>query len=347
MLRTGRSAVIAAVLGLAGCQSLGYYGQAAVGQSSIIWRSRSIETILAHPDTEPRLAARLMLVQEIRRFAIDRLGLPESGSYTRYADLGRSRVVWNVFAAPRYGVESESWCFPVAGCVGYRGYFSRDAAQRFAERLRRQGSDVLVAGVKAYSTLGWFADPLLSTVIADSEAELAALVFHELAHEKLYLKGDTEFNESFATAIEIVGLEQWRRHRGEVDGLDRYRGDREFSGLFVERVMQARRDLASLYRRQPGEAAAAGKHRLLDALYAEYLALARRFGVDGGEALPRESFNNAMVASVALYHRHVPAFLALWERGAESSDFYTAVAALAALKEGERTARLEALAGGD
>ncbi len=345
-MRSGQGAVIAAVLGLAGCQSLGYYGQAAVGQSSIIWRSRSIETIVARPDTEPQLAERLLLVQEIRRFAVDYLGLPDSGSYKRYADIGRSAAVWNVFAAPRYGVEAETWCFPVAGCVGYRGYFSRDSAQRFAERLRRQGSDVLVAGVKAYSTLGWFADPVLSTVIADSEAELAALVFHELAHEKIYLKGDTEFNESFATAMEIAGLEAWLRHRGEVAGLDRYRADREFSNRFVERVMRARQDLEALYRRQPGEKAAAEKLRLLDALYADYRALGRQFGVDAGDALPRQSFNNAMVSSVALYHRHVPAFLALWRRSGDLSDFYDGVATLAALQGGERTARLEALAVG-
>ena len=172
-------------------------------------RARPVSELLADPDIDSGLRTRLQQAQQIRSFASRELGLPENDSYTRYADLGRPYVVWNVFAAPPLSLRLRKWCFPVAGCVSYRGFFDQAAAERFAQRMRDEGYEAFVGGVPAYSTLGWFADPLLNTFVGQHEVEVARLVFHELAHQRVYLGGDSTFNESFATAVERIGVGRW------------------------------------------------------------------------------------------------------------------------------------------
>ena len=208
---TGAGACLAllAVLALPGCASVGYYAQSVTGHLGLMVRAQPVETVIAAPDTAPGLAARLRTALEIRDFASDALALPTNASYRRYVDLGRRYVVWTVVAAPELSLEPRHWCFPVAGCLSYRGYFSESDAAAYAETLESGGWDVTVTGVRAYSTLGWFDDPLLSSMVELPEHWFAGIVFHELAHQRLYAPGDTDFNESFAVVVERAGVRRW------------------------------------------------------------------------------------------------------------------------------------------
>ncbi len=229
---------------LAGCGSLRYYAQAAHGQGALMLHRRALDKVLRDPSTPPALAARLQLAQQARRFASTQLGLPDNRSYTSYVDLHRPYVVWNVFAAPRFSVDAVPQCFPIAGCVAYRGWFRQADAQADAARLRARGDDVWIGGVPAYSTLGWFADPILSSMLRWDDDELDSTIFHELAHQLIYVKGDTAFNESFATFVQTEGLRQWRLARGlpPQDGREQAMDDG-----FTTLVLALRSRLQALY----------------------------------------------------------------------------------------------------
>ncbi|MBC7446116.1 MAG: aminopeptidase, partial [Polaromonas sp.] len=211
--RHAATAALALAAGLAGCADLGYYWQSVNGHLLLLNAARPVQDWLDDARTPAALKARLALAQRIRRFAVSELGLPDNPSYQRYADLHRSAAVWNVVAAPEFSLALQTWCFPLAGCVGYRGYFQEAEARAEAARLAAQGLETSVYGVPAYSTLGWLnwagGDPLLSTFIGYQEGELARLVFHELSHQVVYAAGDTMFNESFATAVERLGGQRW------------------------------------------------------------------------------------------------------------------------------------------
>lgn len=234
---------LAVVVELAGC----YYVQAARGHIDIMNRSRPVDDVIQDAESPELLKERLVLVNDARRFSIDVLYLPDNDSYRSYADLERDFVVWNVFAAPEFSLQPKTWCYPVAGCVGYRGYFSKNAAERRAGKLRKDGYDVVVAGVTAYSTLGRFSDPLLNTMLGWNDIDLVAVLFHELAHQQLYVKHDSEFNESFASAVEEIGVERWLESHGETDRLAEYHRSREFRRRLMQLVEAARSDLEELY----------------------------------------------------------------------------------------------------
>ncbi|MFQ6005761.1 MAG: aminopeptidase [Woeseia sp.] len=224
-----------------------YYMQAARGHVDIMQKRRPVDDVIRDASSPEELKERLIQVKEARQFSIDELRLPDNDSYLSYAELDRDFVVWNVFAAPEFSLQAKRWCYPVVGCVGYRGYFSKEAAQKRAEKLRRDGYDVVVGGVAAYSTLGRFSDPVLSTMMRWSDLDLVAVLFHELAHQKLYVRDDAEFNESFATAVEEIGIERWLASRGEHERLREYRGSREFRRLLMQHVRAARAELEKLY----------------------------------------------------------------------------------------------------
>ncbi|MCO5101314.1 MAG: aminopeptidase [Burkholderiaceae bacterium] len=339
---------------LGGCaawnEGPGYYLQSIVGHLSVMSKARPIATVVADPQTSPALRRRLEDVRAIRSFASDELGLPRNGSYTEYADLGRSFVVWNVFATPALSMRLEQWCFPFVGCVAYRGYFDREDAERFAQQLRDEGLDVVVRGVPAYSTLGWFDDPVLNTFIGYPEAELARLIFHELAHQELYVKGDTTFNESFATTVEREGVRRW------LDAVERRTQDTK---LRVEwKVFDARRQqfLALLKRHRaklealyaspvPDEAKRAGKREIFIELRRDYEALKRSWGGFAGyDGFFAQPLTNAHLASIASYTDLVPAFRALLEREAgDLTAFYAAARRIGRLPADERRAALDAL----
>lgn len=350
--------VLLLILSLVGCAQgsgsaaigPGYYAQAIRGHLALWWRSEPVDRLIEAPSTDEALRQRLLRAQAIRRFASDALALPDNDSYTRYVELGRSHVVWNVKATPEFSFSPREWCFPVAGCVAYRGFFDLADAQAFASELRAAGDDVQVSGVPAYSTLGWMADPLLSSFIQYPEPDLAGLIFHELAHQRVYLKGDTRFNESFATAVELMGVERWLRAQADVasgvEALRQWHARRERREQFLELLARARGRLDAVYRSGlDPDAMRSGKIREIDALRAEWRGLRERWGEGYGyDRWFEQPIGNAHLVSVALYTELVPAFVSLAAaHGDDLAAFYRAVQALSALPAGQRAARLDEL----
>ena len=344
-LRRGGAAALAA-LALTGCTSAGYYAQSITGHLGLMLRARPIEAVLAEPETDPRLAARLRTALDVRDFASRALGLPANSSYRRYAALDRRYVVWNVVAAPELSLAPRRWCFPFAGCVSYRGYFSEPAAAAFAAGLASEGWDVTVAGVRAYSTLGWFDDPLSSSMVALPEYSLAGLVFHELAHQRLYVPGDTGFNESFAVVVERAGVRRWLEAAGRSEPGESYRIATERRAAFLALIRDTRRDLEALYASSRSDAEKrAAKAERIKRLRARYAAL--RSGWRDGPSYDgwfERGVNNAALALVSTYDRWVPALEALLARSGDDLEaFYRACDALAELPPADRRTRLEEL----
>ena len=300
-------AVVASGMCLSGC----YYVQAARGQLDVMNKREPIDAVIAAEDTPAELARRLELVKEARQFSIDELKLPDNDSYRSYADVERDYVVWSVFAAPEFSLDPKAWCFPIVGCISYRGYFDEDAARRKAGKLAEEGYDVAVGGVAAYSTLGRFSDPVLNTMMRWRDIDLVAVLFHELAHQVLYVKGDTEFNESFATAVEEFGIERWlAAHETDTD-LDYYREGRRVRERLIELVEAARDDLQEIYDADIDEPTMRSqKADRLDTLEKELHTELQQSGRKTPDWL-RDGVNNARIASMSLYTRRVPEFRAL------------------------------------
>lgn len=335
-----------------GCSAVGYLAQSAHGHLGVLASARAVDDWLAAPDTPEALKKRLALTQEMRDFAVSELKLPDNRSYRTYADLKRSAVVWNVAAAPELSLKLETWCYPVVGCVGYRGFYDQPQAEAEGQALREQGLEVTVYGVPAYSTLGKVnflgGDPLLNTFIGWSELELARLIFHELAHQVVFVAGDTQFNESFATAVERVGSERWVARRGGLAGLSAAAKLAETRREQVRAITRRTREaLAALYRsQQPDEAKRARKAELMAAMRAEHAALkVGEWGGYTGYDAYFEKLNNAALGIQGAYLDWVPAFEALFEReGRDFPRFYAAAEALSRLPRAERDATLLNLA---
>ena len=337
----------AALLLLAsGCANVSYYFQSVSGQLDVWRRERPIAEVIADPATGQALKDRLARVLEIRAFASRELGLPDNASYRRYADLGRPFVVWNVFAAPEFSVQPLQSCFLFAGCVNYRGYFARENAERYSAGLAEQGYDIYIGGVPAYSTLGYFADPVLDTFVHYPEAEIARLIFHELAHQVAYARDDTVFNESFAVAVEQEGVRRWLARGGDAKQREQFDRSRRIRAEFSSLVLKHRERLDALYRSRLAPGSMRGRKReILAELEAEYRSLQAGWsGYSGHDRWFAGKPNNAQLASVAAYSQRVTAFEALLGReGGNLSAFYAAVKSLAALPKDERDARLAAL----
>ena len=332
----------AAVSLLASCSTLNYYTQAAQGQLSLLSNARPIDDWLADPATTTSLRHRLESARQIRRFAVQEMGLPDNDSYKNYAALKRQYVLWNVVATPELSLKPLQWCFPVAGCVNYRGYYSKDEAQAYARQLRAEGHDVEVGGVSAYSTLGWFSDPLISTFINYPDAELARLIFHELAHQKTYVPGDSRFNESFASAVEEEGVELWLERYGNPamrEGFARYTVRRkDFLALLLKYRKELERTYAAI---APDETKRIAKARLFIALKEEYQVLKANWGGYAGyDRFFAEPLSNAHLASIATYTDYVPAFRAMLRGEKNFGAFYRKVDRLAKM---DKTARTHAL----
>jgi predicted aminopeptidase len=296
--------IAAALLPLTGC----YLMQAATGQMEIASKHEPIAEVLADPATPPQLRDRLEYVAAARDFASRELGLPDNDSYRSYADLGRPYVVWNVFAAPEFSVEPRRWCFPIVGCVVYRGYFNEDAAERYARKLRRRGDDVAVGGIAAYSTLGHFKDPVLSTMLGWSDAQLAGTLFHELAHQVVYVPGDSEFNESFATVVEEAGLERWLAARQRGQELAVWREQRERQSEFIALLLKTRNKLRELYESAlPDDEKRNRKQYEFGELKLDYAHLKQQWnGYSGYDRWFDRTLSNAHLVSAATYYGCVP-----------------------------------------
>jgi predicted aminopeptidase len=317
------------------------------GQLDVWRRERPIEDVIADPATAQALKDRLAQVLEIRAFASRELRLPDNASYRRYADLGRPFVVWNVFAAPEFSVQPLQSCFLFAGCVSYRGYFARDDAERFAAGLAEQGHDIYIGGVPAYSTLGYFADPVLNTFIHYPEAEITRLIFHELAHQVAYVRDDTVFNESFAVAVEQEGVRRWLARGADARQWEQFEQGRRIRAEFASLVQKYRERLDALYRTRLAPDAMRGRKREIFAeLEAEYGLLKSQWGgYSGHDRWFASKPNNAQLASVVAYSQLVTVFETLLARAGGSLErFYAAVKELAALPKEERDSRIRALA---
>jgi len=348
---------LAAGLALTGCANVGYYWQSVTGHLRIMSAARPVDDLLQESETSQRLRDRLLLAQRIRDFAVRELKLPDNPSYRRYADLHRSAAVWNVTAAPAYSLELKTWCFPVAGCVGYRGYYEEARARAEAADLAHQGYETSVYPVTAYSTLGlmnWAGgDPLLNTFLGYPEGELARLIFHELAHQVVYAKNDTTFNESFATAVERLGGARWLATQADERARQDYAAFDGRRRLFREMSRRTRERLKAFYA-TPGlspEAKEEGKRRLMEQFRAEYAQLKEQAGGDPAvwrfyDRWVREA-NNAFFGALAAYDELVPGFEALFRaKGGDWQGFYDATRQLAALPKPERHRQLKEAAGG-
>ena len=331
---------VVAIAATPGC----YYAQAARGQLEVLRKREPIGDVIGDPATPPELANRLRLVQEARAFSIAELGLPDNKSYQTYSDLERDYVVWNVFAAAEFSLTPKQWCYPVAGCVSYRGYFKKDAAMRKASKLRDEGFDVYLGGVAAYSTLGKFNDPVLSTMMRWSDVQLASVLFHELAHQLLYVKGDTGFNESFATAVEEFGIERFLLSRNLGDDFEAYEDRKDKRRDTMRIIGDARDELRTLYASDFDTVDKRHrKQQRLDKLSEDLRAL---LGTSGGDAPTwlAEPLNNARIASLTLYEGRLPELRTMLDRCDENLEcFYADARRISKLDKKERNEYLDSL----
>ena len=346
LLGTAVLAAAAICLG-SGCSTVGYYAQAVNGHLDLLQSAKPVADWLADPATPPPLRERLQLAQRMRDFAVAELKLPDNGSYRRYADLNRSAAVWNAVAAPELGLSLKTWCFPLLGCVGYRGYYTRAPAELLATELRGQGFETMVYGVPAYSTLGYSnwvgGDPLLNTFLNWTEGELARLIFHELAHQVAYAEDDTAFNESFATAVERIGGQRWLQQHGSVaaraEDARRLRYQQDFRAF----TWRWRSELDALYKSDaPDTVKRERKAVLMARLRSDYQAMkAGPWAGYAGYDAWFDRANNAAFAVQAAYNELVPEFERLFDRsGGDFNRFYAEVKTLAALPKAERRATL-------
>lgn len=360
VLRTVAAIGAAAILG--GC-SLPYYWQAVTGQLSLLSKRVPIEAVIEDPQTSEQTRAALRTVQELRRFAVDELDLPENDSYATYVDLGgsnsgdgttpgdternsarrgRNAAVWTVVAAEEFSIDPRTWCYPFSGCVSYRGYFNESAARRYAARLETEGLDVVVGGATAYSTLGYFADPVVSSMIGGPDYRLAETLIHELAHQKFYLRGDSDLNEAFATAVAEYGTRLWLIRSGDADGLETYGEQALVQTQFAELISAQRERLRAIYAGpEPPEEMRRAKEAAFETLRMEYAALRQSW--NGGvnyDAWIAAPLNNAHIASVATYRYWVPGLLWLLETNGLDA-LYDEVEALGGLDAEERRLRLQ------
>ena len=327
--------------------AIGYYWQAGIGQLKISRGKAPVDEILSGGGLSEPEQQRLILSQEALAFAHEVLLLPDNGSYSTYYDTGGRYVVWNVFAAPECSLEPRKWCFPITGCISYRGYFSEDAARKYAAKLAAAGDDVYVGGVTAYSTLGRLRDPLLNTMLSMSSDSLVGLLFHELAHQRLYVQDDSAFNEGFATAVEEEGLRRWRARSGQQPGRS-LADEQRFEVLSL--LQDARMRLSEVYGSvAPPDAKRAVKKQVLDDVAESYVQLAGGWEAQGLRARPYASLiegglNNASLSAIATYDNYVPAFRELLrERGAGLECFYARAEEIGSLDAAARQARMRQL----
>jgi predicted aminopeptidase len=304
--------LIVSVTTLQGCSSILYYQQAIGGQYEILNRRVEIETLINNEDTPEKLKNKLKIVLQVRAFSKQNMAMSVDSNYSQYSDLQRDYVVWNVSASPELSLSSHQWCYPIVGCQSYRGYFHQDMAEEEASELQQQGYDTWVGGVSAYSTLGWFEDPVLNTFIFRNDADLAALLIHELSHQILYIKGDTAFNESFATAVEIEGLKRWLKKVKQEELLTAYQKKREEKAFFIETVSATTTKLKTLYDSALSDNDKKNqKEQIISTLKDSYKKAVTEKSLQGYYAHWFDEVNNAKLAAISNYYNYVPAFSAM------------------------------------
>lgn len=305
-----------------------------------------IDDVLADPEVSDELKDKLKAVLKIRDFATSDMQLPDNDSYRTYVDLKRPYAVWNVFAAPEFSMKMKEWCFLFVGCVRYRGYFDEADAEAYADELRKEGLDVYVAGISAYSTIGWFDDPMMNTIIKRDEIRLAGLIFHELSHQVIYIKGDTAFNEGFSVAVELEGVKRWLAKNGSPELLEKYKERKARHKQFVNLVTETRNKLEDLYNKELAvEKMRAEKVVIIDNMQSEYQQLRESWdGFAGYDRWFSKPINNAQISAVTTYRDYVPAFQALLvQKNYDMPAFYKAVEELGDMDSEERQAAIDSL----
>ena len=329
---------------LSSCSTVGFYAQALKGQSEIMRKARPVEEVLADAQTPAKVKEKLTTVKNMLTYAQTNLELPAQGQYDRYAHLGRRHVVWVVFAAPELSLQARQWWYPLVGTVKYRGFFREALAEAEAEKLGKQGLDVYVGGVEAYSTLGYLKDPLLNTFLGRDDANLAELIFHELTHQRIYLAGDTDFNEALATVVGRAGTRRWLKAQGRWKELARYEKEILVEQAFVEEVLKTRQELQAIYNQPQGseEIQRRDKQKAFQNLKLRLQAMNRRHG--GSLKIDRwfeKPVNNARLNTLATYYDLVPDFEAvLTECRGDIPQFLRRMEELKPLTQAERRARI-------
>jgi predicted aminopeptidase len=333
------------LVGLSGCTGISYYAQSVNGHLEIVSARQKVEDLIDDTSKPGELRAQMALASDIRAFATEELALPDNASYRSYVDTRRDFVTWAVFATPELSLQPRTWCFPIYGCVPYRGYFSETAAADFAAELVQQGLDVHVGGITAYSTLGWSSDPLLNTMFRHDETSLAAIVFHELAHQRVYVRDDSAFNEAFAVAVETTGVTKWLKESSDLAALRRYEAGQDHKADFLALVSVARKALREIYDGPDSDAQKrAAKAAAIDDLRARYRRIrdGRWGGYRGYDAWIDGPINNAKLSATATYNDLVPAFMRLFEMcSGDYQRFYRAVQRLGAWNKDQRAGALK------
>ena len=322
-----------------GCSTIGYYSQAVGGHLKLMSAREPIDELLASDSTDPELRTKLQTLVDARQFAVDTLKLPENDSYNSYAATGRRYVTWNVVAAEEFSLSAKTWCFPVAGCVSYKGYFAEEDAKAYAAELSEQNLDVIIGGATAYSTLGWFDDPVLDTMLNGGDIRYVGTLFHELAHQVLYIKDDSNFNEAFASFVEQEGLRIWLADRGQQDRIERYNTILERSEGFTALLKTTRGKLVELYKQElSDEIKRERKQRVFDEMQSDYQLLKQSWdGYSGYDGWFSREINNARLISVATYRRFIPAFAAMYlDANRDLDSFYKQAKKVAAMPTDER-----------
>lgn len=332
-------AVLLAVIGMSGCSSVGYLWHTSTGHLGVVSKKQSITSILENEQYDEKQRDQLANVLRIRAYATNKLHLPDNASYTEYVKLDRDYVTWSVFAAPELSLDPTRWCFWIVGCVPYRGYFEQARAQQFAEQLKQQGLDVYVAPIPAYSTLGWFNDPVLSTMLRNGEIVTAEYIFHELAHQQLYIKNDTSFNEAFASAVGRLGVRDWLRDTNKLDGLTRYEKSIEKRNALFGLTQTLRAKLQAIYTADTSEEL---KRASKLQAYREYENKVNELTQAwvNGEWYRKSSLanlNNAKLNARSTYNNLIPDFIALHQACNNSYEmFYTIVNSMQQLTKQQR-----------
>ena len=338
-------ALAIAVASLMSCSSVGYYSQAVSGHLKLMNARQPIDALLKDDTTDPDLRQKLQTLVDARVFAVDTLNLPNNESYSTYAATGRAYVTWNVVAAEEFSLTPKTWCFPVAGCVSYKGYFKEADANDYAAVLAGEDYDVTIGGAIAYSTLGWFEDPVLDTMLRGGDIRYVGTLFHELAHQLLYIKDDSNFNEAFASFVEQQGLRIWLESRGETERIARYDAFLKRSDQFNQLLKTTQNRLRDLYSQDlDNTQKRLRKQQVFELMQQDYSELKASWdGYSGYDNWFKRDVNNARLLAVATYRKWVPAFAALYrEQGSSLPDFYAEAKKLSLLPKDQRQERLRA-----
>jgi predicted aminopeptidase len=307
--------ILIALFFLSGCASINYYSQSIQGQFEVLQKRQSIDDILKEKNISDSLRNKLNTVLSIRDFSIQHLGLPNNNSYLSYADLERDHVIWNIFATEEFSLEPITWCYLVVGCLNYRGYFSQAEAQQHAIELEKQGYDIYLGGVSAYSTLGWFDDPVLNTMIRWSDVRLATVMFHELAHQQLYIKNDTEFNEAYADAVAHIGVTRWLEQHSDKYLLNQYKQSQYQEREFIDLIMRYKSMLNKVYQSEELEnTIRKQKNALLQQMKNDYLKISQTWENTPYKKWFASDINNAKLAAIVTYRKYFPAFIDIYEK---------------------------------